>query len=268
MNILKKKSPLRVAMILAAGFGRRMEEYTLELPKPLLEIYSYPLICYTLFLLYLWKTDYAVINLHYKGNKIKEYLKHFPYFPIYYSEEKEILGTAGGISYAIYQNLLKDYFIVINPDTIFFPSFNLYNFIPFLKKYKINHLLCLKKKEGYSLETNFLIKEKITNQIYNFTISKYFESDSYFYSGLSLFHLDYFNYFKDKITVSNSNSFTNIFRKELLELLEKNPIFGTIYKGIRIDCGTKQEYENLKQKNLILESYKKSWEDFVKGWWG
>ncbi len=269
MNILKEKShSSRVAMILAAGFGRRMEEYTLEMPKPLLTINSYPLICYSLFLLYLWKTDYVVINLHYMGDKIKKFLKDFPYFPIYFSEEKDILGTAGGISYAIYQNLLNDYFVVINTDTIFFPNFDLYSYIPILKEHKIDHLLCLKQKKTFTPETNFSLKEKLTNQIYSFVISKKQKKNSFFYTGMSLFNVNYFRYYRDINQNSENNSTTNIFKKELIELLEQNPIFGIIYKGVHIDSGTKVKYENLKQKNLISNSYKKSWENFLKGWFG
>jgi MurNAc alpha-1-phosphate uridylyltransferase len=134
------------AMILAAGFGTRMKDYTKNQPKPLLKIAQYPLLVYTLFLLYQFKVDSVVINLHYQKDKIKDFLKNFPFFPIYFSEEEKILGTAGGIAYAIYQNLLSSYFLVINPDTIFFPSSNPFEDIPLLEKFLSTIYYIFKKK--------------------------------------------------------------------------------------------------------------------------
>lgn len=267
---MKDSKTHRVAMILAAGFGTRMEEYTKNLPKPLLEINSYPMICYTLFLLYLWKTDYAVINLHYKGEKIKEFLKNFPYFPIYYSEEKEILGTAGGIAHAIYQNLLKENFLVINPDTIFFPEFNPYKDMLILKKYNMDHLLYMIEDQNKK-ETQFYILEQFNNEIFKFNLTKYHQEKAFFYTGMSLFNIDFFNYYLEKIKQFQENENQNkvkIFKKELIEILKYKTIFGKLYKGIRIDAGTKKEYEEIKQKNLILNNYAKSWYTFIQGWFG
>ncbi len=154
----------RKAMILAAGFGTRMKEYTTTLPKPILPIRGIPIIAYHLFLLYLWKVDYVVINLHYLGDTIKSFLKTFPYYEIRYSEEKEILGTAGGIAYAIKQNLLSHYFLILNSDTIFFNT-NKDLSIPFeylslLEKKQINNLLFLRQIQLSTKEKTFSLKEK------------------------------------------------------------------------------------------------------------
>lgn len=267
---MKDSKNLRVAMILAAGFGTRMEEYTKNLPKPLLEINSYPMICYTLFLLYLWKTDYIVINLHYKGEKIKEFLKDFPYFPIYYSEEKEILGTAGGIAYAISQNFLKEDFLVINPDTIFFPEFNPYEDMFILKKYNMDHLLYIGEAQNKK-ETHFYILQQLNKEIFKFDLTKYYQEKAFFYTGMSLFNINFFDYYLENIKQfreKENHNITKIFKKELIEILKHKTIFGKLYKGIRIDAGTKKEYEEIKQKNLILNNYVKSWYNFIQGWFG
>ncbi|MFN3604092.1 MAG: NDP-sugar synthase [Leptonema sp. (in: bacteria)] len=269
MILSKKRNYPKIGMILAAGFGTRMGEYTKNVPKPLLEINSHPLITYSLFLLYLWKIDYVVINLHYKKEKIKEALKNFPYFPIFYSEEETILGTAGGIAYAIYQNLLKDYFLVINPDTIFFPKINPFNIIPTLKNLKINHFLFMKSKNKKNAkETSFVIEKEIKKNIYKFNLSKTDFSKSFFYSGLSIFHVDFFSYYKQNTERQPKNNLTDIFKKELIEILNPSEIYGRIYTGIRIDCGTKEDYERIKQKDLIRDIYKKRWATFLKGWFG
>ena len=108
------------AFILAAGFGTRMGGLSTDLPKPLLDVGGYPMLVYTLFQLWRWRVSEAVINLHYHGDKIASFLRNFPYFPIHFSFEKEILGTAGGIINALHYFQNNEPFIVINPDTVLF----------------------------------------------------------------------------------------------------------------------------------------------------
>lgn len=109
------------AFILAAGFGRRMGRLCHELPKPLLPVAGYPLISHTLFRLYSWKIEAAVINVHYLGERIIEYLNDFPHFPLEFSHEQSILGTAGGLRKVLPYFESEHAIILINPDTIFFP---------------------------------------------------------------------------------------------------------------------------------------------------
>jgi len=245
------------AMILAAGFGTRMKEYTQNQPKPLLKVAQYPLLVYTLFLLFQLKVDSVVINLHYQKEQIKDFLKDFPFFPISFSEEKEILGTAGGIAYAIYQNLLSSYFLVINPDTIFFPSFNPFEDILILEKFFIDHLLYIQKKDiKHKNEKGFTIIKDM-KQYYQLNLQQ--ESNEYFYTGLSIFHESFFDYYKSD----------GSFKKELSELL-KRPL-GKFYHGIRIDCGTKEDYEELNRSyssalQIIPKTMHKDWFTFIKDW--
>ncbi|MEQ9364485.1 MAG: NTP transferase domain-containing protein, partial [Leptospirales bacterium] len=84
------------AFILAAGFGKRMGELTANRPKPLLPLSGQPLIVYTLFQLHRWGVTEAMINLHYLGEQIEAALRNFPHFPLRYSHESRLLGTAGG----------------------------------------------------------------------------------------------------------------------------------------------------------------------------
>jgi MurNAc alpha-1-phosphate uridylyltransferase len=256
----------KIAFIPAAGFGTRMEEYTQEIPKPLLQVAKYPLIVYTLFVLYYFNVDYVVINLHYQKEKIKDFLKDFPYFPIYFSEEEEILGTAGGIAYAIYKNLIKDFFLVINPDTFFFPNFNPFNDIILLESFSIDHLLYIQKKDLKNInEKGFEILNEMKG-IYYLKLSTLRDLNQYFYTGISIFHSSFFNYYKNySIDLSIKD-----FKKELSQLL-KEPIYGKIYNGIRLDCGTKTEYESLNKQfysalQIIPKNLHHSWINFIKGW--
>jgi len=113
------KPKITKAMILAAGFGTRLRPLTNNVPKPLLPVGGKPIIYYVIECLKQNGIEEIVINLHYLGNLIRENLGDGKKFglKIVYTEEKEILGTGGGIKNA--EKYLKgDRFIVMNSDIL------------------------------------------------------------------------------------------------------------------------------------------------------
>jgi NDP-sugar pyrophosphorylase family protein len=107
------------AMILAAGLGTRLRPLTENLPKPLLPLEGRPLIEHTLLLLRRYGFTDVIINLHYQGEKIMRALGDGSRWgmTIRYSEEPEILGTAGGIK-KVEPLLFEEPFLVINSDIL------------------------------------------------------------------------------------------------------------------------------------------------------
>lgn len=105
------------AMILAAGYGKRMRPLTDHLPKPLLPVAGKPLIVYHLENLAAAGITEVVINHAYLGEKIEQALGSGSQFGlrIEYSAEGDPLETGGGISRAL--PLLGDApFILTNGD--------------------------------------------------------------------------------------------------------------------------------------------------------
>ncbi|WP_250461445.1 N-acetylmuramate alpha-1-phosphate uridylyltransferase MurU [Microbulbifer litoralis] len=105
------------AMVLAAGFGRRMRPLTDTTPKPLLPVAGRPLIEYAIERLAKVGVRRAVINLGHLGHRIREHLGDGSRWglEIRYSVEEEPLETAGGILRAL--PLLGDRpFWVVNGD--------------------------------------------------------------------------------------------------------------------------------------------------------
>ena len=107
------------AMILAAGFGKRVHPLTLEKPKPLLKIGNETLLSNTLKFLEQSGVKKVVINVHYLKEQIISYIHNNKFnMRINIVEEKDrILDTGGGILNAI-NYFSKQPFLVINPDTI------------------------------------------------------------------------------------------------------------------------------------------------------
>ena len=104
------------AMILAAGYGKRMMPLTENLPKPLLKIGNESLIERNINALLAAGFNDMIINVSYLGSMIKKHvLEIFPNANISFSEEEIPLGTGGGVLNAI--GLLgKDPFMLINAD--------------------------------------------------------------------------------------------------------------------------------------------------------
>jgi len=105
------------AMILAAGFGKRLGHLTQSTPKPLIKVKGQPLIKYHLSKLLAAGYSQIVINTHYLSDEIINYVENeFNNDPrIIFSIEKEILGTGGGIKKALH-HFGNDDFLVLNSD--------------------------------------------------------------------------------------------------------------------------------------------------------
>ena len=90
------------AIILAAGFGKRMRHLTDELPKPLISFKGKPLIQYSIDFLESLEVREIIVNVHYKSEKIKEFIKNLGNSKIKISDESsEILDTGGGVKKAM-----------------------------------------------------------------------------------------------------------------------------------------------------------------------
>ena len=105
------------AMILAAGFGKRLGELTKRKPKPLLEVKGKPLIDYHIEKLIFAGFKTIAINTHYLGAQISDHvINNFGQkIEIHISHENQILGTGGGIKKAV-SSFGDEDIVVINSD--------------------------------------------------------------------------------------------------------------------------------------------------------
>ena len=108
------------AMILAAGYGKRMHPLTLTQPKPLVEVAGKPLIIYQLERLAAAGFSDIVINHGWLGKQIEQVLGDGSQWQvnIRYSPEAEPLETGGGIFKALplLTDKGEDSFLVVNGD--------------------------------------------------------------------------------------------------------------------------------------------------------
>jgi MurNAc alpha-1-phosphate uridylyltransferase len=108
----------RAAMVLAAGRGERLRPLTDTTPKPLLRVHGQPLIERHVIGLARAGISRLVINLHWLGAQIRDYLGDGARYgvTIIYSDEQPLaLETAGGIIRAL-EHLEPGPFAVVNAD--------------------------------------------------------------------------------------------------------------------------------------------------------
>jgi N-acetyl-alpha-D-muramate 1-phosphate uridylyltransferase len=185
------------AMILSAGYGKRLYPLTESCPKPLIKIGNETLLSNTLLFLKAFGVQEVIINVHYLGNQIIDYInkKNFD-LSINIVEEKNILDTGGGVLNAI-QYFHNDPFLTINPDTIW----NL----EYLKELKLmekeflkNQLKCLMLiiNKNKSFDKNLKGDFNLENNI----ISKKAKEDlGYIYTGLQIIRPNLFKSFNKNV---------------------------------------------------------------------
>ena len=166
------------AVILAAGYGKRMHPITKKIPKPLLKINNTTLLENTIELIKNLEIKKIKINTFYLQEKIKKFIKekNFEIEIEVISDGDEILDTGGGILNMIKSTNEQD-FLVFNPDTIWNLNYltlinQMKNF--YFSKNKETILLVVEKnlsfdknlKGDFTLSENLLKKNKENNYIF------------------------------------------------------------------------------------------------------
>lgn len=113
-------------LLLSAGLGKRLRPFTETKPKPLIEVCNRPLIEWNLRLLANSGFKKVFINLFYKGELIKDFVRDGSKWnlEVSYSEEKELLDTGGAIK-KIAKELSGERLLTLNCDTLLDPNYNL-----------------------------------------------------------------------------------------------------------------------------------------------
>ncbi|WP_440876196.1 N-acetylmuramate alpha-1-phosphate uridylyltransferase MurU [Thalassotalea sp. PLHSN55] len=177
------------AIILAAGRGERMRPLTDVTPKPLIRVAGIPLLEHHLIKLARAGITDIVINHAWLGQQIVDYFadgKKWGVNICYSAEEQGALETAGGIINAMPQLLENNpskQFLVINGDV--YTDIGFEN-LPVLAPDILAHLYLVPNPE-HNLTGDFAIDQ--TMLINKLPINT---SPSFTYSGIGLYHSDFF----------------------------------------------------------------------------
>ena len=205
---------INTALILCAGFGKRLNPITLKKPKPLIEINNVTMLEKSINLIKELGINKIILNTFYLKDHISNFIKskNFDINIHIVDDGKSILDTGGGVLNMINQSTDDD-FIVFNPDTIWSNDYKneilKMEEIYFLKK--IENILLLVNK-NLSFDKNFSGDFDLTNNI----ISKNDKAD-FIYIGCQIIN-------KKILNNQNINKFSilNIWNK----LIDKKKLFG------------------------------------------
>ena len=108
-----------VAMVMAAGLGKRMRPLTATRPKPLIEVAGKPLIDHTLERLRAAGVRKVVVNVHYLADAVEAHLtaRHAGLETAISDERKLLLETGGGLVKAL-PLIDADPFLAVNSDNL------------------------------------------------------------------------------------------------------------------------------------------------------
>ena len=169
---------INTALILCAGYGKRLNPLTLEEPKPLLKINEITLLENCINLIKFIGLKKVIINTFYLKEKIEDFikLKKFDLDIQIIDDGEIILNTGGGILNMINSSNESD-FLTFNPDTIWNKNYAeaLNNMEKFYFSKEIKNVLLLanknlsfdkKLKGDFNLLENVIKKNPQNNLIY------------------------------------------------------------------------------------------------------
>ena len=205
---------IKTALILCAGFGKRLNPLTLKTPKPLLELKNITMLESCINLIIKLGIEKIYLNTFHLGEQIFDFIKikNFPINIQIVEDGKEILNTGGGILNMINRYQDNDY-LIFNPDTLW--NKNYINEINEMQNFyfskKLNNILLVTKKQ-LSFDKNFRGDFQLKDNLL-----KKNDNKDYIYIGCQILNKNLF----EKYNVKNF-SILEIWN----ELLKKNELNG------------------------------------------
>ena len=228
---------IKTALILCAGYGKRLNPLTLVDPKPLLKVNEITLLENCINLIKSLGIKKVILNTFYLKEKIESFveIKKFDLDITIINDGKKILNTGGGILNMM--NSSNDsHFLILNPDTVWNQGYleKIKGMEDFYFTNQIKNILLLVNKNlsfDKKLEGDFnLLKNKIKKDLQN----------DFIYTGCQIVNKDLF----DLHLVSNF-SISEVWN----QLVSKNELYG---------------YESLEKFHHLtnLDVYKKLLKDY------
>ena len=205
---------INTALILCAGFGKRLNPITLDQPKALLKLNNVTLLENTINLIKELGIKKIILNTFHLKHQIKAYLNEnkFDISINVIEDGEQILDTGGAIKNMV-SSLEEKNFLIFNPDTV----------------WSSNYLECIKQMENFYQNNKIKNVLLVVNKQLSFdqTLKGDFKLDfdrlnkninnEYIYTGCQIFNRDLLNFINKKVF-----SIIEIWN----ELIKKNNLFG------------------------------------------
>ena len=212
---------INTALILCAGFGKRLNPLTLETPKPLIKLKNVAVLETCINLIESLGIKEIILNTFYLEDQIHNFLrnKNFKSKIKIVEDGKNILNTGGGIKNMLHHTS-EDDVLIFNPDTIWKKNYSEeiigMEDVYFSKQIK-NILLLVNKKLSFdkNLHGDFDLKNNL--------ISKN-NDKKFIYTGCQILNKKLFSDYKVE-NFSITNVWNNLIEKKSLYGYESNNDF-------------------------------------------
>ncbi|MBR0123413.1 MAG: nucleotidyltransferase family protein [Bacteroidales bacterium] len=222
-------------IILAGGFGTRLQSVVSDLPKPMAPVQNRPFLEYQLDYLKQSGINDVILSVGYLHDVV---IRHFGDcyndIRLKYAIENHPLGTGGGIKFATSLMCGEDA-LVLNGDSFF--NINIEKFHSFYEKYHPDILLALKYMDDLSRYGGVEIDNE--GNIVAFREKGLIKDGGYINGGIYLFNKNILNDFPERFS----------FEKELLENPDGLKVMGLPFDSDFIDIGIPEDYNKIQSWN-------------------
>lgn len=222
------------AVILAGGFGTRLQKVVKDVPKPMAAVNGKPFLEYIFKYLKKFNLKKVVVSVGYKADIITDYFKSsYEGIKIEYAFEYEPLGTGGGILNALKQCRNEDV-LILNGDTFF--NVDLFELDKFHKQKQSDVTLCLKHLQNASRYGHVSLNEE--NRIIGFAEKQPESKEGWINGGI---------YLLKKPVIEGLGLHDKFsFEKDFLERYYSSLHFGAYTSdGYFIDIGIPEDYQRV-----------------------
>ncbi len=223
---------IHTAIILAGGFGTRLQAVVNDLPKPMAPVNGQPFLNYQLNYLKHYGVKKIILSVGYLSEKIKNYYGSiFNGLEIEYVVEENPLGTGGGIRLAL-EKCTNELAFVLNGDSFF--DVDLSKFYDHHSMQNAQVSLSLRKvKDAGRYGT---IEKNAENRIISFKEKSGNTNEGIINGGVYI--IDKKIYLNSTAANSNFSIEKDFFEKQLNTL----KIYGFEFEGYFIDIGIPEDY--------------------------
>jgi D-glycero-alpha-D-manno-heptose 1-phosphate guanylyltransferase len=232
-----KNNRITEAIVLAGGFGTRLQHIVNDVPKPMAPINGIPFLSFLFKKLIAAGIEHVILSTGYLHEKIEGYFGHsFETLRISYSREQEPLGTGGAILLALNKTETGDVF-VLNGDTLF--DIDLRVLGDFHAKNNALLTVALREEEDVSRYGSVMINE--TGKITAFTEKNESQGKGLINGGIYVLNKKLLQELEMPAKFS--------FEKDVLEKYYRNMNFyGLVCPAYFIDIGVPEDYDRAQQE--------------------
>jgi D-glycero-alpha-D-manno-heptose 1-phosphate guanylyltransferase len=223
---------IKEAIILAGGFGTRLQKVVSDVPKPMAPVNGRPFLEYVFRYIKHYKIKKAVLSVGFKAEAIQEHFgERFNDIEIEYAFEHEPLGTGGAVKLAL-GYCASDNIVVLNGDTLF--DADLHDMQKSHFAQAANVTICLRKVPDVSRYGTVKVNEQF--RITGFEEKQSASGEGYINGGIYLMRKDVF--------VGSALPAKFSLEKDFFEKAFRTMnMHGYVSNGYFIDIGIPEDYQ-------------------------